>query len=78
MLQEQWEALALRLHQTQQQMQTCETAMVFAFVEVRTLKKSVKFLNLVAQVDLKKIVGVPEHGEADVCHLSNLSACVHI
>ncbi|KAM4522940.1 midasin [Odontesthes bonariensis] len=41
LLQEQWEALALRLKQTQQQMQTCETAMVFAFVE-GTLAQAVK------------------------------------
>lgn len=33
-LQEQWEALAAKLSQTQQQIRVCETAMVFAFVEV--------------------------------------------
>ncbi|KAM9704373.1 midasin [Menidia menidia] len=41
LLQEQWEALALRLSQTQQQIQACETAMVFAFVE-GTLAQAVK------------------------------------
>ncbi len=37
-LQEQWEALAAKLSQTQQQIRACETAMVFAFVEVQTKK----------------------------------------
>lgn len=36
LLQEQWEALASKLNQTQQQIRACETAMVFAFVEVKT------------------------------------------
>uniref|UniRef100_A0A3P9MDK6 Midasin n=1 Tax=Oryzias latipes TaxID=8090 RepID=A0A3P9MDK6_ORYLA len=40
-LQEQWEALSSRLGQTQQQIRTCETAMVFAFVE-GTLAQAVK------------------------------------
>uniref|UniRef100_A0A3B3CZB6 Midasin n=1 Tax=Oryzias melastigma TaxID=30732 RepID=A0A3B3CZB6_ORYME len=40
-LQEQWEALSTRLSQTQQQIRTCETAMVFAFVE-GTLAQAVK------------------------------------
>ncbi|XP_035534963.1 midasin [Morone saxatilis] len=40
-LQEQWEALATKLSQTQQQIRTCETAMVFAFVE-GTLAQAVK------------------------------------
>ncbi|XP_078798874.1 midasin isoform X2 [Oryzias latipes] len=40
-LQEQWEALSSRLSQTQQQIRTCETAMVFAFVE-GTLAQAVK------------------------------------
>ncbi|KAG7275416.1 hypothetical protein CRUP_030901 [Coryphaenoides rupestris] len=34
LLQEQWELLAVRLSQTQQQIRACDTAMVFAFVEV--------------------------------------------
>lgn len=34
LLREQWEALALRLSQTQQQIRACETALVFSFVEV--------------------------------------------
>lgn len=37
LLQEQWEALAAKLNQTQQQIRACEAAMVFAFVEVKTL-----------------------------------------
>ncbi|KAM6992726.1 LOW QUALITY PROTEIN: midasin [Tautogolabrus adspersus] len=41
LLQEKWEALALRLSQTQQQIRACETAMVFAFVE-GTLAQAVK------------------------------------
>ncbi|XP_067097253.1 midasin [Osmerus mordax] len=41
LLQEQWEALALRLSQTQLQIKACETAMVFAFVE-GTLAQAVK------------------------------------
>ncbi|KAM4633655.1 midasin [Polymixia lowei] len=41
LLQEQWEALAVRLSQTQQQIRACESAMVFAFVE-GTLAKAVK------------------------------------
>ncbi|XP_029902559.1 midasin isoform X2 [Myripristis murdjan] len=41
LLQEQWEALAVRLSQTQQQIRACETAMVFAFVE-GTLAQAVK------------------------------------
>ncbi|XP_047429048.1 midasin isoform X2 [Mugil cephalus] len=40
-LQEQWEALASKLSQTQQQIRACETAMVFAFVE-GTLAQAVK------------------------------------
>lgn len=35
LLQEQWETLAVRLAQTQQQIRACETALVFAFVEVK-------------------------------------------
>lgn len=38
-LQEQWETLAAKLSQTQQQIRVCETAMVFAFVEVMNAKK---------------------------------------
>lgn len=34
LLQEQWEGLALKLSQTQEQIRACESAMVFAFVEV--------------------------------------------
>ncbi|CAK6975580.1 Hypothetical predicted protein [Scomber scombrus] len=41
LLQEQWEALAGKLSQTQQQIRACETAMVFAFVE-GTLAQAVK------------------------------------
>ncbi|KAM7394956.1 hypothetical protein PAMA_006612 [Pampus argenteus] len=41
LLQEQWEALAGKLTQTQQQIRACETAMVFAFVE-GTLAQAVK------------------------------------
>ncbi|XP_032398227.1 midasin [Etheostoma spectabile] len=41
LLQEQWEALAARLNQTQQQIRACEAAMVFAFVE-GTLAQAVK------------------------------------
>nr|XP_046228345.1 midasin isoform X2 [Scatophagus argus] len=41
LLQEQWEALAIKLSQTQQQIRACETAMVFAFVE-GTLAQAVK------------------------------------
>ncbi|XP_069561962.1 midasin [Brachyistius frenatus] len=41
LLQEQWEALASKLSQTQQQIRACETAMVFAFVE-GTLAQAVK------------------------------------
>ncbi|KAL4649045.1 midasin isoform X1 [Arapaima gigas] len=40
-LKEQWEALALRLSQTQQQIRACESALVFAFVE-GTLAQAVK------------------------------------
>lgn len=40
-LQEQWEGLAVKLNQTQQQIRACETAMVFAFVE-GTLAQAVK------------------------------------
>uniref|UniRef100_A0A8C4E441 Midasin n=1 Tax=Dicentrarchus labrax TaxID=13489 RepID=A0A8C4E441_DICLA len=40
-LKRQWEALATKLSQTQQQIRTCETAMVFAFVE-GTLAQAVK------------------------------------
>lgn len=39
LLQEQWEALAGKLSQTQQQIRACETAMVFAFVEVKPKRK---------------------------------------
>lgn len=35
MLQEQWEVLSQRLVQTQEQIRACESAMVFAFVEVK-------------------------------------------
>jgi len=38
LLREPWEALAAKLNQTQQQIRACEAAMVFAFVEVKTLK----------------------------------------
>ncbi|KAM9840331.1 midasin [Aulostomus maculatus] len=41
LLQEQWEMLAGKLSQTQQQIRACETAMVFAFVE-GTLAQAVK------------------------------------
>ncbi|XP_068197957.1 midasin isoform X4 [Antennarius striatus] len=41
LLREQWEALAVKLNQTQQQIRACETAMVFAFVE-GTLAHAVK------------------------------------
>lgn len=41
LLQEQWEALALKLSQTQEQIRVCESAMVFAFVE-GTLAQAVK------------------------------------
>ncbi|XP_044025553.1 midasin [Siniperca chuatsi] len=41
LLQEQWEALASKLSQTQQQIRACETAMIFAFVE-GTLAQAVK------------------------------------
>ncbi|KAM6915471.1 midasin [Xenentodon cancila] len=41
LLREQWEVLALKLNQTQQQIQACETAMLFAFVE-GTLAQAVK------------------------------------
>ncbi|XP_018599206.2 midasin isoform X2 [Scleropages formosus] len=41
LLKEQWEALALRLSQTQQQIRACESALVFAFVE-GTLAQAVK------------------------------------
>lgn len=41
LLQEQWEALALKLSQTQEQIRACESAMVFAFVE-GTLAQAVK------------------------------------
>ncbi|XP_054617732.1 midasin isoform X2 [Dunckerocampus dactyliophorus] len=41
LLQEKWSFLAGKLRQTQQQIQACETAMVFAFVE-GTLAKAVK------------------------------------
>lgn len=34
LLQQQWEALALRLSQTQEQIRARESALVFAFVEV--------------------------------------------
>lgn len=40
-LRQQWEALAVKLNQTQQQIRACETAMVFAFVE-GTLAQAVK------------------------------------
>lgn len=36
LLQERWEMLLVKLRQTQQQIRACETAMVFAFVEVRS------------------------------------------
>lgn len=38
LLQERWEMLLVKLRQTQQQIRACETAMVFAFVEVRSRK----------------------------------------
>lgn len=38
-LQERWEMLLVKLRQTQQQISACETAMVFAFVEVRSRNK---------------------------------------
>uniref|UniRef100_A0AAZ3S0A1 Midasin n=1 Tax=Oncorhynchus tshawytscha TaxID=74940 RepID=A0AAZ3S0A1_ONCTS len=41
LLQDQWEALAVRLAQTQQQIRACETTLVFAFVE-GTLAQAVK------------------------------------
>ncbi|XP_065113160.1 midasin [Paramisgurnus dabryanus] len=41
LLQEQWEALALKLSQTQEQIRACESAMIFAFVE-GTLAQAVK------------------------------------
>ncbi|XP_057208356.1 midasin isoform X2 [Triplophysa rosa] len=41
LLQEHWEALALKLSQTQEQIRACESAMVFAFVE-GTLVQAVK------------------------------------
>ncbi|XP_059212052.1 midasin [Centropristis striata] len=41
LLREQWEALAAKLNQTQQQIRACEAAMVFAFVE-GTLAQAVK------------------------------------
>ncbi|KAL0164478.1 hypothetical protein M9458_040231, partial [Cirrhinus mrigala] len=41
LLQEQWEALAVRLSQTQEQIRACESALVFAFVE-GTLAQAVK------------------------------------
>ncbi|XP_030578137.1 midasin [Archocentrus centrarchus] len=41
LLQEQWEALASKLNQTQHQIRACETSMVFAFVE-GTLAQAVK------------------------------------
>ncbi|XP_051581140.1 midasin isoform X2 [Myxocyprinus asiaticus] len=41
LLLEQWEALALKLSQTQEQIRACESAMVFAFVE-GTLAQAVK------------------------------------
>uniref|UniRef100_A0A8C1Z8M3 Midasin n=1 Tax=Cyprinus carpio TaxID=7962 RepID=A0A8C1Z8M3_CYPCA len=41
LLQEQWEALALKLSQTQEQIRACESALVFAFVE-GTLAQAVK------------------------------------
>ncbi|XP_075869163.1 midasin [Nelusetta ayraudi] len=41
LLQERWEALAIKLSQTQQQIRACETAMIFAFVE-GTLAQAVK------------------------------------
>lgn len=39
LLQERWEMLLVKLRQTQQQIRACETAMVFAFVEVRFRNK---------------------------------------
>lgn len=36
LLQQQWEALALRLGQTQEQIRARESALVFAFVEVKS------------------------------------------
>lgn len=39
LLQERWELLLVKLRQTQQQIRACETAMVFAFVEVRSRNK---------------------------------------
>lgn len=44
LLQEQWEALVVKLSQTRQQIQACESAMVFAFVEVNIKKKNLKKL----------------------------------
>lgn len=42
LLQERWEALAVKLSQTQQQIRACETAMVFAFVEVKPSNASLR------------------------------------
>ncbi|XP_077408316.1 midasin isoform X2 [Vanacampus margaritifer] len=41
LLQEKWDLMAIKLSQTRQQIQACETAMIFAFVE-GTLAKAVK------------------------------------
>lgn len=39
LLQQQWEALALRLSQTQEQIRARESALVFAFVEVKSTER---------------------------------------
>lgn len=44
LLQERWEALAIKLSQTQQQIRACETAMIFAFVEVKHQNRSSQHL----------------------------------
>ncbi|XP_067273008.1 midasin [Pseudorasbora parva] len=73
LLQEQWEALALKLSQTQEQIRACESAMVFAFVE-GTLAQAVKKgewilldeINLAAAETLECLSGLLEGSEGSL------------
>uniref|UniRef100_A0A3Q4BJ07 Midasin n=1 Tax=Mola mola TaxID=94237 RepID=A0A3Q4BJ07_MOLML len=67
LLQEQWEALVVKLSQTRQQIQACESAMVFAFVEgtlAQALKKGhwilLDEINLAAAETLECLSGLLE------------------
>ncbi|XP_016427493.1 midasin-like [Sinocyclocheilus rhinocerous] len=73
LLQEQWEALALKLSQTQEQIRACESALVFAFVE-GTLAQAVKKgewilldeINLAAAETLECLSGLLEGSDGSL------------